>query len=602
MFFRRSMSQINFNSETSIFHWAKNENRSRCVQSFSRSRCPSGQGLYSEAIEKYKEGLKICEEVGHLPTEAYIYAQMTHAAAMTHNFEEAKKYIDISQKLFSQSGGLRGIAYGHATRGEYFSLMSEWTQALESYTTSLKISESLNDYINIAFQHGNIGKCLFSLGNSEEGMNHFKISQQLFIEFGTPGQIQEANWQVNNAQGLLDDELVEMFRDLNPIRAKLLQSQEKIAERLQPSELEPLREMASKTSLKSNMPQIRMSEYEILDFTKYNLALNPFEMEKIKDLSFEAHRLSSSNIEKAIEITYEMVEIEPRLILTWSLITVMMSRALIKYQKPRVSGLLRKLTSLADIGVKFNPYTVSCWSDYAVLHYLEGDYASAAKGYDKVIELYREVYNEKINTHHLMSYVDVHLALENNKKVLDYYANILTDPSEKEGHGIVYILDKSRLAYESLEDKVNHNKIAIELRDILENRVRSNPNDRFYCTEYGFILGKLGDNKKGIEFGEKALNLPPQYDGWSYDSSIPYVWNNLGGIYKGAKDYDNALRCFQKAMEYSKTYPIINSLPFEETGDIYGELGDIKKAKQYYLKAFEMDPQRKSVQRRMRIF
>ena len=83
------------------------------------------------------------------------------------------------------------------------------------------------------------------------------------------------------------------------------------------------------------------------------------------------------------------------------------------------------------------------------------------------------------------------------------------------------------------------------------------------------------DYLKALEVYEEGLENTPS----------PVLYNNKGWSLRKIEQYDEALECYEKAMEIDgEKAPYLKNM-----AATYKEMGDLKKAHEYYDKAYALD-------------
>jgi len=120
---------------------------------------------------------------------------------------------------------------------------------------------------------------------------------------------------------------------------------------------------------------------------------------------------------------------------------------------------------------------------------------------------------------------------------------------------------------------------------ILETGYQNNPESYSIIVSYGFLLVKVGQLDRGIEFLQKALEKV---------NTDPDVWTNLGIAYTAKREHQIALKHFEKALSLDNT----NALIYDNLGFLHfsiflqtGKLEDNKRALECFQKAVAIDPQ-----------
>jgi tetratricopeptide (TPR) repeat protein len=120
----------------------------------------------------------------------------------------------------------------------------------------------------------------------------------------------------------------------------------------------------------------------------------------------------------------------------------------------------------------------------------------------------------------------------------------------------------------NFEEKIQLTKRAIEI----------NPKVPAYHRNLGAAYYKSKDYERAIESHNRAIELEPKH-------SINY--HNKGAAYFRLQKYENAVGCFEKATDLDKKQVI----SFGWLADTHKEMGNFQRAKDYYMRAYEISEQ-----------
>ena len=183
--------------------------------------------------------------------------------------------------------------------------------------------------------------------------------------------------------------------------------------------------------------------------------------------------------------------------------------------------------------IELDPNLIDAWDYMAIAYELKKDDSNAINSYKKIISLIsgsseKEAYNKKI----------------------ECYRNILSlDPYELdtwENMGVIY------------EKLGEHDKALV----CFEKAMEIAPFDIDLLINVGNIYAAKKEYESAIEFYEKAINLAPDH---AIRKDIPLIksykkvlelkpddvglWINMGYAYEFRKQYDEAVNCFEKALQ-----------------------------------------------------
>ncbi|WP_456392228.1 tetratricopeptide repeat protein [Persephonella sp.] len=102
----------------------------------------------------------------------------------------------------------------------------------------------------------------------------------------------------------------------------------------------------------------------------------------------------------------------------------------------------------------------------------------------------------------------------------------------------------------------------------------------------GVAYYSIGDRAKALEYANRALEFTDRYKNYRWRT---YAITLAGEILRSLRRYDEALSQFKKALEVIKENNNKKMLPagYVNVANIYYEMGDFKKALQYYRKGYD---------------
>lgn len=119
-----------------------------------------------------------------------------------------------------------------------------------------------------------------------------------------------------------------------------------------------------------------------------------------------------------------------------------------------------------------------------------------------------------------------------------------------------------------------------ESEDAYQNAIRLDRNNHTALNNYAYYLSLRRENlDEALEMSKRAVGMEPQ--------NAAYL-DTLGWIYYKKGDFDSALEYIQQSVDTGDASAEV----YEHLGDIYQALGEMTKAKEWWKKAFEMDPDR----------
>lgn len=116
--------------------------------------------------------------------------------------------------------------------------------------------------------------------------------------------------------------------------------------------------------------------------------------------------------------------------------------------------------------------------------------------------------------------------------------------------------------------------------DAFQNAIRLDRNNHTALNNYAYYLSLRSENlDEALEMSKRAVEMEPR--------NAAYL-DTLGWIYFKKGDLDTALKYIQKSVDTGDASAEV----YEHLGDVYEALGEISKARDWWKKAFEMDPER----------
>jgi len=97
--------------------------------------------------------------------------------------------------------------------------------------------------------------------------------------------------------------------------------------------------------------------------------------------------------------------------------------------------------------------------------------------------------------------------------------------------------------------------------------------------EFAMVSTNLGETQKALEEYQKVI------DGFSDPDSLKVAWNNKGLTFAILENYEEAIICYEKALEYDPTL----KEPYYNKGRAFSFLERFPEAIESYEKAIELD-------------
>lgn len=136
------------------------------------------------------------------------------------------------------------------------------------------------------------------------------------------------------------------------------------------------------------------------------------------------------------------------------------------------------------------------------------------------------------------------------------------------------------IIYGTLGDVKNELDKWTESVDAFQNALRLDRNNHNALNNYAYYLSLRNENlDEALEMSRRAVGMEPQ--------NASYL-DTLGWIYYKKGDFDNALEYIQLAVDTGAASAEV----YEHLGDVYDAMDDKTNAREWWDKAFELDPER----------
>ena len=157
-----------------------------------------GRGDYAAALEKYKQSLKIKEELGDRAGVALSLGQVGNLYYLKGEYASALEKYEQARKVFEEIGDKLGIAQSLHQVGMIYQDKGEYAAALEKYEQSLKIKEELGDRAGVAKSLHQVGMIYQEKGEYAAALEKYEQSLKIEEELGNRAGVAQSLHQVGN--------------------------------------------------------------------------------------------------------------------------------------------------------------------------------------------------------------------------------------------------------------------------------------------------------------------------------------------------------------------------------------------------------------------
>lgn len=174
--------------------------------------------------------------------------------------------------------------------------------------------------------------------------------------------------------------------------------------------------------------------------------------------------------------------------------------------------------------------------------------------------------NGKLGTEQLLSALRLYEKLDDDITIANIYSTI--------AH--TYYVNKD------FETAISHILKAIDIQEKINYKTGLSGT----YNNLAVVYKNLGQFDNAILYNEKSLSINQQNND---SSSIAKSYNNLGLIYEEMEDYDLAISFYKKAIILNDKSKLLISSPLQNLASHYQNSHNFKLAKQYYLKALQIE-------------
>ena len=131
------------------------------------------KGLYEEAINRGRRGLRLARRVGDHGLIAYAHNMLGSSYVESGKLRQASQHRKVAVRLYEEVGDLAQQATANNNLGTCYQLLGDLDHALQHYDVCLKACERIGNPVRIAITHNNVGEVLLVQGRLDEATSHF---------------------------------------------------------------------------------------------------------------------------------------------------------------------------------------------------------------------------------------------------------------------------------------------------------------------------------------------------------------------------------------------------------------------------------------------
>ncbi len=142
------------------------------------------QGLYDEAGDMLKDGLKIIERENDRKNISRLVNGMATFYIVTGEYDLALKYCERGAKISEELGDKAGLAAVYNRTGIIYDYQGKYLQAIDWYQKSLRIRQELEDLQGMAVSYSNLGIVYDFMEDYEQALKYGNLCRELMVKVG----------------------------------------------------------------------------------------------------------------------------------------------------------------------------------------------------------------------------------------------------------------------------------------------------------------------------------------------------------------------------------------------------------------------------------
>jgi tetratricopeptide (TPR) repeat protein len=144
------------------------------------ARVQQQMGLLNDAIQKYKQALRMMREAGDQRGQALCLYQLALIFKEQENRQQALVYSQAAKELYTKLLDDRGLALAAYEQGHILSEMEHLDGALENFAESMRLCRRLGDLNCVANNLFEIGNVLHKLGKTEMAIRTLEEAEGVY--------------------------------------------------------------------------------------------------------------------------------------------------------------------------------------------------------------------------------------------------------------------------------------------------------------------------------------------------------------------------------------------------------------------------------------
>jgi CHAT domain-containing protein len=147
----------------------------------------TGTGNFKEGEKKFKEALRIAEEIKNSGAIANAYSALGSVGRVTGRFKESIDYLQKSIDMYVKTDNPWGIASNYVEMGNLYNEQSKYTTAVALYMKADSFYKSINSEYFRATPLNNAGTIFYHQGNYDSALTYFYPALEILKKWDPDG-------------------------------------------------------------------------------------------------------------------------------------------------------------------------------------------------------------------------------------------------------------------------------------------------------------------------------------------------------------------------------------------------------------------------------